>query len=449
MKKIVAGVVAHVDAGKTTLSEALLYRGGTQRQLGRVDNGDSFLDPNTLEKQRGITIFSHQASVTYDDFHLTLLDTPGHVDFAGQTEQVLPVPDYAILVVSATDGIQGSTRTLWRLLEKYQVPTFIFINKTDVVGADPAQVIQELQAEFSPACLPFSESLTADTTESIAMTDDKVLSAYLESGKLSADTIQQLISQRKIFPIYSGAALKLTGIDDFIAGLSKWTVKPALPTEFQGRVFKISHDNKGERLTWIRVLGGDLKAKEELIPNEKANQLRVYNGAKFTVVQEILAGDVCAVTGPTTTFPGQGLGIADDLPLNEIQPVLSYAVKLNGTDPHKCLLALRELEDEEPHLNVQWSEHLQEIHLQIMGEVQLETIQQLLNQRYGINVTFNEGNILYQETITSKVIGIGHFEPLRHYAEVHLLIEPGNPGVAYPSLTSVVLIFLTITGKNR
>lgn len=428
MKNIVAGVVAHVDAGKTTLSEALLYRGGTQRQLGRVDNGDSFLDPNTLEKQRGITIFSHQASVNYDDFHLTLLDTPGHVDFAGQTEQVLPVLDYAILVVSATDGIQGSTRTLWRLLEKYQVPTFIFINKTDVIGAEPAQVVQELQSEFSPACLSFSEPLTADTIEAIAMTDDKVLSDYLESGEISDNTIQQLINQRKIFPIYSGAALKLTRIDDFIAGFSKWTVEPSLPTEFQGRVFKISHDDKGERLTWIRVLGGSFKAKEELIPNEKANQLRVYNGAKFTVVQKISAGEVCAITGPTTTFPGQGLGTTDDLPLNEIQPVLSYAVNLNGTDPHKCLLALRELEDEEPHLNVQWSEHLQEIHLQIMGEVQLETIQQLLNQRYGISISFDEGNILYKETITSKIIGIGHFEPLRHYAEVHLLLEPGKPG---------------------
>ena len=232
MKKIVAGVVAHVDAGKTTLSEALLYRGGTQRQLGRVDNGDSFLDPNTLEKQRGITIFSHQASVTYDNLHLTLLDTPGHVDFAGQTEQVLPVLDYAILVVSATDGIQGSTRTLWRLLEKYQVPTFIFINKTDVVGAEPVKVVQELQTEFSPACLPFSEPLTADTIEAITMTDDEVLSAYLESGELSGDVIQQLINQQKVFPVYSGAALKLTGIDDFIAGLSKWTVEPSLSTEF-------------------------------------------------------------------------------------------------------------------------------------------------------------------------------------------------------------------------
>lgn len=428
MKKIVAGVVAHVDAGKTTLSEALLYRGGTQRQLGRVDNGNSFLDPDTLEKQRGITIFSHQASVTYDNLHLTLLDTPGHVDFAGQTEQVLPVLDYAILVVSATDGIQGSTRTLWRLLRKYQVPTFIFINKTDVVGADPNKVIRELQTEFSPTCLPFSEPLTDETVEAIAMTDDSVLNDYLDSGKLSDDTIRQLIRQQNVFPIYSGAALKLTGVDNFIAGFSKWTSEPSFPADFQARVFKISHDNKGERLTWVRVLGGSLKAKAEILPNEKANQLRIYNGAKFTVVQEVSKGDVCAINGPTSTFPGQGIGTAQDQPLNEIQPVLSYAVKLNDVDPHKCLLALRELEDEEPHLNVQWSEHLQEIHLQIIGEVQLEIIQQLLHQRYGIDVKFSEGKILYKETITSSGIGIGHFEPLRHYAEVHLLLEPGAQG---------------------
>lgn len=428
MKKIVAGIVAHVDAGKTTLSEALLFRGGTQRQLGRVDNGDSFLDPNTLEKQRGITIFSHQASVTYDHLNLTLLDTPGHVDFADQTEQVLPVLDYAILVVSATDGIQGSTRTLWRLLKKYQVPTFIFINKTDVVGANPPQVIKELQSEFSAACLPFSEPLSTSELEAIAMADDQVLADYLESGKVSADTIQQLISHRKVFPIYTGAALKLTGVDDFITGLSKWTVEPPFPSAFQGRVFKISHDDKGERLTWIRIFGGQLTAKAELKPSEKVNQLRIYNGAKFSVVQEVSAGSVCAVTGPTTTFPGQGLGTAHDQPLDETQTVLSYSVNLNNVDPHKCLLALRELEDESPHLNVQWSEHLQEIHLQIMGEVQLETIQQLLHQRYGINVTFDQGKILYKETITESAIGIGHFEPLRHYAEVHLLLEPGAPG---------------------
>ena len=428
MKNIVSGIVAHVDAGKTNLSEALLYRGGTHRQLGRVDNGDSFLDPDTLEKQRGITIFSHQASVTYDQLHLTLIDTPGHVDFAGQTEQALPVLDYAVLVVSATDGIQGSTRTLWRLLSKYHVPTFIFINKTDVVGANVERVVKELQNEFSNACLPFVEPLSDDVTEAIAMTDEGILDDYLNSGQISDDTIRQLITSRKVFPIYSGAALKLTGINKFIDGFAKWTLEQQYPEDFQGRVFKISHDDKGERLTWIRVLGGSLQAKSEILPNEKANQLRVYNGAKFTVEQEIPAGVVCAVTGLTSTFPGQGLGNAQDQPLNEIQPVLSYAVELNGEDPHKCLRALHELEDEEPHLNVQWSEHLQEIHLQIIGEVQLETIQQLLHQRYGIDVSFNEGKILYKETISASTIGIGHFEPLRHYAEVHLLLKPGERG---------------------
>ena len=296
------------------------------------------------------------------------------------------------------------------------------------MGTNPHKVIQELQTEFSSACLPFTEPLTADRIEAIAMTDDDVLNDYLDSGNLKDETIRQLIARRKVFPIYSGAALKLTGVDDFITGFSKWTIEAPFSPDFQARVFKISHDNKGERLTWVRVLGGTLKAKAEILPDEKANQLRVYNGAKFTVNQAIPVGGVGAITGLTSTFPGQGLGNAKDQPLNEIQPVLSYAVKLNGVDPHKCLLALRELEDEEPHLNVQWSAHLQEIHLQIIGEVQLEIIQQLLHQRYGIDIEFNEGNILYKETIASRVIGIGHFEPLRHYAEVHLLLEPGKTG---------------------
>lgn len=428
MKNIVVGIVAHVDAGKTTLSEALLYRGGTQRQLGRVDKGNAFLDPDQLEKQRGITIFSHQASVTYDQLKLTLIDTPGHVDFASQTEQVLPALDYAILVVSATDGIQGSTRTLWRLLTKYQVPTFIFINKVDVVGANAGRVLADLQNEFSAGCIPFTEKLTNESMEAIAMTDEQALDSYLESGQLNRESIIKLIQQRKVFPVYSGAALKLTGVDQIIQGLQNWTRERQYQDDFGARIFKISHDEKGERLTWVRVLGGELAAKAEVLPGEKANQVRIYNGEKFEIAQSLSAGAVGAVTGLKSTYPGQGLGSLPDIQLNDIQPVLSYGVGLNGTDPIKCLEALRKLEDEDPHLNVQWFEHLQEIHVQIMGEVQLEIIKELLHDRYGIVIDFNAGQIMYKETITDTVEGVGHFEPLRHYAEVHLLLEPGEPG---------------------
>ncbi|WP_076459818.1 elongation factor G [Limosilactobacillus caccae] len=439
MKKIVAGIVAHVDAGKTTLTEALMYNTGTVRKLGRVDNGDAFLDPDALEKQRGITIFSHQAELQFNDLSLTLLDTPGHVDFASQTEQVLPVLDYAILVVSATDGIQGYTRTLWRLLTRYQVPTFIFINKTDVVGAAPAQVVTELQQQFSAGCLTFAGELSAATKEAIAMQDDDALESYLATGDLSEDTIQQLIKQRKVFPCYEGAALKLAGIDDLLTGLEKWTMAPTFENDFAGRVFKISHDEKGERLSWIRVTGGTLPAKMKLTDAEKVNQIRLYNGAKFTIEQAIPTGGVAAVTGLTSTKPGQGLGATTDLPAPLIQPVLNYAVQVDQANIHACLTALQELGDEDPQLHVTWSPHLQEIHVQIMGEVQLEIIQQLLKERYQLDVSFDQGQILYKETVTAPIEGVGHFEPLRHYAEAHLLIEPGKPGtgIQYASDCSV------------
>ncbi|WP_251546478.1 elongation factor G [Limosilactobacillus caecicola] len=429
MKKFVTGIVAHVDAGKTTLSEALLYQGGAHRQLGRVDNGTALLDPEQIEQQRGITVFSHQAVATFPDLQLTLLDTPGHIDFAAQTEQVLPVLDYAILVVSATDGIQGSTRTLWRLLAQYQVPTFIFINKTDVVGANPTRVIKDLQTEFQAACLPFAADELDDQMEDIATSDDQALDEYLTNGTLRVATIQQLIANRKVFPVYQGAALKLTGVDELIAGLTKWTQAPATTSEeFGARVFKISHDDQGDRLTWLRVSGGILAAKTELLPGEKVNQIRTYNGSKFTLQPRVTAGDVCAVTGLTTTFPGQGLGTLTDRQLSAIQPVLTYAVVPQDVDPQTCLKVLRKLQDEDPHLNVQCSEHSQEIHVQIMGEVQLEILQQLIQERYGYSVSFQDGEILYQETITAPVEGVGHFEPLRHYAEVHLLMEPAPRG---------------------
>lgn len=427
MKKIVAGIVAHVDAGKTTLTEALMYKTGAVRKLGRVDKGDAFLDPDALEKQRGITIFSHQAELNYHDLALTLLDTPGHVDFASQTEQVLPVLDYAILVVSATDGIQGYTRTLWRLLARYQVPTFIFINKTDVVGADVDKVLAELQEQFAAGCLLFDGPLTDATYEAIAMQDDNVLATYLDRGTITDQTIQNLIKQRKVFPCYAGAALKLDGIDSLLNGLSKWTVEPKFTDELAGRIFKVSHDDKGERLTWVRITGGTLPAKTTLA-GEKVNQIRRYNGAKFTIDQAIPTGGVAAVTGLTTTKPGQGIGSTPDLLAPLIQPVLNYAVNVDEADLHKCLNALRELGDEDPQLHVSWSPHLQEIHVQIMGEVQLEILQQLLKERYQLDVSFDQGNILYKETVTTPVEGVGHFEPLRHYAETHLLIEPGQRG---------------------
>ncbi len=425
MKHIVMGIVAHVDAGKTTLSEALLYRGGTQRTLGRVDNGNAFLDTAKLEKQRGITIYSHQAVAQFDELSLTLLDTPGHVDFAAQTEQVLPVLDYALLVVSATDGIQGSTRLWWRLLQAANIPTFIFINKTDSLGADVTGVIEQLQTEFDAGCLP----LTSDNYEAIAMTDEAALDELLTTETLANPTIQRLIDHRHVFPVYTGAALKLAGVDELIAGLTRWT-SPLTPASnaLAGRVFKISHAPTGERLTWLRVTGGTLQAKTELLPGEKINQIRCYNGAKFTIANQVPAGQVCAVTGLTQTFPGQGIGLSPDVTLNQIQPVLNYTVELQGNDPHRVLAALRELEDEDQHLNVQWSEELQTISLQIMGAVQLEIIQALLQERYQLAVAFTDGQIIYQETITKPVEGVGHFEPLRHYAEVHLLIEPAPRG---------------------
>ena len=313
MKNIVMGILAHVDAGKTTLSEALLYRGGTHRKLGRVDDGSAFLDSSSIEKQRGITVFSHQASVQYDDLKLTLLDTPGHVDFTAQTEQVLPVLDYAILVVSATAGIQGSTRTLWRLLDKYQIPTFIFINKTDVISANVERVVNQLQTEFDEGCLPFQSHLTDDDLQDIATTDESALDQYLNNGQISSETIKSLIKNRHVFPIYQGSALKLTGIDELIGGLSQWTSEPTTDQEtFTGRVFKISHDDNNERLTWLRVLSGTLTAKSELLNNEKVNQIRVYNGDQFAVKQSVNEGEICAVTGLQSSFPGQGLGTAED-----------------------------------------------------------------------------------------------------------------------------------------
>lgn len=449
MKHITAGIVAHVDAGKTTLSEALLYEAGGLRHLGRVDKGDAFLDPDDLEKKRGITIFSHQAQLQFnDDLALTILDTPGHVDFAAQTEQVLSVLDYAILVISGTDGIQGYTRTLWRLLDRYQVPTFIFVNKMDATGADQARLLNELQTVFSPGCLAFPTAKVAlpeATQEEIAMQDDTALEAFLENGQLTDETVQSLIKQRRVFPCYFGAALKMTGVADFLAGVAHWSTEMTPAADFGARVFKISHDEKGERLTWVRVTGGVLHNKAVVVNDEKVNQLRVYNGAKYDISQEIMAGGVCAMTGLTSTYPGQGLGNAADAVQPMIQPVLTYALDPQDNDVHACLSALRQLEDEDPQLHVSWSSQLQEIRVQLMGAVQLEILQQRLLDQFQLAVSFDAGSILYKESITAPMEGVGHFEPLRHYSEVHVLLRPAprNSGLTIDADCSV-----DVLGKN-
>ena len=439
MKKITTGIIAHVDAGKTTLSEALLYRAGNIRNLGRVDNGDAFLDTQQLEKKRGITIFSHEAKLTTDVAEVTLLDTPGHVDFAFQTEEVLSVLDYAILVISATDGVTSYAKTLWNLLEKNNVPVFIFVNKIDIAGTDKDQALADIQKNLSENCLDFSQE-NQDFYENVASADDKLLEKYLNGEKIVDSDIQDLIAQRKIYPVYFGSALKLTGITEFLAGFDKWTKEKEYASDFSARCFKISHDKNGERLSWIKILGGSLKAKTELA-DEKINQLREYNGEKFTTVVEAKAGDIVTATGLTKTYPGQGFGVKD---ANEasLKPVLTYRLNPLDEDIHACLAALKKLEDENPQLHVTWSEHLQELRVQVMGKIQLEILKQLLQERFNLTVDFEQGSILYKETIAQPAEGVGHFEPLRHYAEVHLLLEPGerNSGVVFENKCSLEVL---------
>lgn len=429
MKKIVTGIVAHVDAGKTTLSKALLYQSGSLRQAGRVDKGDSFLDTSQMEKQRGITIFSHEAQLKSGQTDIALLDTPGHIDFAAQMEQVLQVLDYAILVISATDGIQGHTRMLWDLLKKYQLPVFIFVNKMDTPSADGPAMLSQLQELLDDGCLSFGDNqLDADTQENIALQDDQVLNAFLEKGKLDQQTIRQLIKKRKVFPVYLGSALKMEGTKNLLDGLDMWTESKKYRQEFGARVFKVTHDPKGERLTWVKMTGGSLRARTEVLPGQKINQLRSYNGEKFSLVQEAQAGDICTLTGLKDSYIGQGLGNQVDSGQPFIQPALDYALDLKENDLQTCLAALRQLEDEDPQLHVVWSKHLNEIHVQIMGKMQLDVLRQLLDQRFYLDVDFREGGVVYQETITKPVEGVGHFEPLRHYAEAHILLEPAERG---------------------
>ncbi|MCZ0892390.1 TetM/TetW/TetO/TetS family tetracycline resistance ribosomal protection protein [Ligilactobacillus saerimneri] len=429
MKKMTLGIVAPVDAGKTTLAETLLHQGGTLRQLGRVDHGDAFLDSANMEKQRGITIFSHQALISMDDRQLTLLDTPGHIDFAAAMEQVLSVLDYAVLVVAATDGVTAYTRTLWRLLTRYQVPTVVFVNKMDLANAlDREALLADLTTNLASTCIPFDDELTADTQEAIALNDEDLLDEYLTSGTLAQERVQELIAQRRLFPVYFGSALQESGSATLLDGLVKWGKWQdgihSSTAPLAGRVFKITRTEAGERLTWIKLTQGELRVKDELFPGQKINQIRIYNGEKYTNVTAVGPQQPCAVTGLTASYGGQGLGTTPDLAQPYLVPALSYAVDLQGNDPHVCLQALRQLEDENRQLHVQWLQDVQEIHLQVMGEMQIAVLKEVLQDRFGLAVAFIAGQVLYKETITAPVEGVGHFEPLRHYAEAHILLEP-------------------------
>ena len=436
-KYICAGIVAHVDAGKTTLSESILYTSGAIRKMGRVDHGDAFLDTYELERSRGITIFSKQALFSLGDAQITLLDTPGHVDFSAEMERTLQVLDYAILLISGADGVQGHTLTLWKLLKRYQIPTFLFVNKMDQPGTDEKALMEELKKRLDGNCVDFSgDRDTQEWQEQLAMCDETLLESYLEEGSVEEGEIPRLINERKLFPCFFGSALKMTGVQEFLQGLEKYIKMPEYPREFGAKVFKIARDSQGNRLTYMKITGGSLKVKTVLRGQkdgedreEKVDQIRIYSGEKYEMVNEAFAGMVCAVTGLTFTYPGQGLGreAASDMPL--LEPVLTYQIQLPPEcDVHKMLLNLRQLEEEEPLLHIVWNEELGEIHAQVMGEVQIEILKSLIKERFGVVVDFGSGNIVYKETIKTPVEGVGHFEPLRHYAEVHLLLEPGEPG---------------------
>lgn len=455
MKKLVIGILAHVDAGKTTLSEELLYLCGEIRKIGRVDHGDAFLDTYELEKERGITIFSKQALLKTENMEVTLLDTPGHVDFSAEMERTLQVLDYAILVINGMDGVQSHTMTLWRLLERYQIPTFLFVNKMDQQGTDHDALLNDLKQHLHENCVDFGRTqdtdcgmyeLTPEQLENIAVCEEDLLETYLETGIVEDRDIARLIVQRKIFPCYFGSALKEKGVKDFWNGVQQYTAEPERPTEFGAKVFKIARDEQGNRLTYMKITGGSLKVKtllssnsngqilpgrkaEEATWEEKADQIRLYSGAKYELTPEAEAGTVCAVTGLTRTYPGEGLGIEQESELPILEPVLNYQIILpDDCDPHQMLQKLRQLEEEEPQLHILWDSQFSEIHAQLMGEVQIEILKKLIWDRFHVAVEFGAGSIVYKETVAEPVEGVGHFEPLRHYAEVHLLIEPGEPG---------------------
>ena len=427
MDKLVIGILAHVDAGKTTLSEGLLYTCGRLKKLGRVDHKDAFLDTDPMERERGITIFSKQAILPLEGAELTLLDTPGHADFSAEMERTLQVLDCAILVISGTDGVQGHTHTLWKLLERYGVPTFLFINKMDLAGADRDALLSELKSKLDEGCVDFAAP-AEQVWEQAAVCDEDALERYLEDGALDDGALTALIAKRKLFPCWFGSALKLEGVAEFLQGLERYAPRPQYGPDFAARVFKISRDSQGARLTWMKITGGSLKVKALLSGpgwEEKADQLRIYSGAKFQAVDEAAAGTVCAVTGLSATAAGEGLGAEAEALPPALEPVLTYQVVLPaGQDPHTALQKLRQLEEEDPQLHLVWNERLGELHVQLMGEVQLEILQRLIAERFGMEVSFGQGGIVYRETIAGAVEGVGHYEPLRHYAEVHLLMEP-------------------------
>ncbi|MCH5341857.1 MAG: TetM/TetW/TetO/TetS family tetracycline resistance ribosomal protection protein [Acetatifactor sp.] len=441
-KHICLGILAHVDAGKTTLSEALLYTSGSLRKLGRVDHGDAFLDNFSLERARGITIFSKQAKVTWEGLSMTLLDTPGHVDFSAEMERTLQVLDYCILVISGSDGVQSHTATLWRLLEQYRIPTILFVNKMDQPDTDRGKLLAQLQARLDGSCMAFGPEAESDAVfaENLSLCSESLLEEYLETGDLKETSIAGAIRERHIFPCYFGSALRLEGVEELLDGLRRFTLMPNYPDQFGARVYKISRDAGGNRLTHLKVTGGVLRVKmpvnnscsaasPEQVWEEKADQLRVYDGAQFSVVEQVEAGGICAVTGLGKTFVGQGLGAEPDSLMPILSPVLTYRLILpEGSDAVKVLGLLRQLEEEEPQLHLVWKEAVREIHVQVMGEVQIEILKSLIMERFGLEVEFGSGQIVYRETIAAPVVGIGHFEPLRHYAEVHLLLEPGEPG---------------------
>lgn len=448
MKQLTLGILAHVDAGKTTLSEALLFTAGAIRKAGRVDKKDAFLDNYELERERGITIFSKQAVFSYDDLRITLLDTPGHVDFSTEMERTLQVLDAAVLLISAADGVQSHTRTLWKLLESYQVPVFLFVNKMDQPGAEKEKILAGIQNQLSGNCVDFTPLVGTAATESkgaaleadmqeameaVAICDEELLNSFLTDGRISQEQFREKIAERKVFPCLFGSALRLQGIEALLSAIAAYAPEKTYPEAFGARVFKVTRDSQGSRLTHMKITGGTLKAKMELTcaedKTEKVNQIRVYSGERFEAVNEAVAGSVCAVTGLLGTMAGQGLGMEKNLESPFLTPVLSYCLLLpEGTDPMAVMPKLKELEEEDPALSFTWEEELKEIHVHVMGEVQMEILKVLIRERFGLEIAFGKGRIVYKETIADTVEGVGHFEPLRHYAEVHLLLEPGEPG---------------------
>ena len=448
MKQLTLGILAHVDAGKTTLSEALLFTAGAIRKAGRVDKKDAFLDNYELERERGITIFSKQAVFSYEDLRITLLDTPGHVDFSTEMERTLQVLDAAVLLISAADGVQSHTRTLWKLLESYQVPVFLFVNKMDQPGADQEKILAGIQNQLSGNCVDFTPLVGAAATESkgaaleadmqeameaVAICDEELLNSFLTNGRISQEQLREKIAERKVFPCLFGSALRLQGIEALLSAIAAYAPEKTYQEAFGARVFKVTRDSQGSRLTHMKITGGTLKAKMELTcaedKTEKVNQIRIYSGERFEAVNEAVAGSVCAVTGLLGTMAGQGLGMEKNLESPFLTPVLSYCLLLpEGTDPMAVMPKLKELEEEDPALSFTWEEELKEIHVHVMGEVQMEILKVLIRERFGLEIAFGKGRIVYKETIADTVEGVGHFEPLRHYAEVHLLLEPGEPG---------------------